>query len=140
MPVQYAIAPDSLIADDRPLKPAMLRGWRKRCPQCGIGHIFSGYTKVKDNCENCGLELFHQRADDAPPYFTCLIVGHITIPLLLIVEQQFEPPQWLQLSIFLPFAVGMTLWMLPKIKGALVGLQWAKRMHGFGGVVEEEAI
>jgi hypothetical protein len=30
-----------------------------------------------------------------------------------------------------------TLWLLPRVKGALVGLQWALRMHGFGGVPDE---
>jgi hypothetical protein len=26
----------------------------------------------------------------------------------------------------------LSLWLLPRVKGALIGLQWAFRMHGFG--------
>ena len=29
--------------------------------------------------------------------------------------------------------VALSLWLLPRLKGVFVGLQWAKRMHGFGG-------
>jgi uncharacterized protein (DUF983 family) len=29
------------------------------------------------------------------------------------------------------------LWLLPRVKGALVGYQWAMRMHGFGGPEKE---
>ena len=29
--------------------------------------------------------------------------------------------------------VALSLWLLPRLKGLFVGLQWAKRMHGFGG-------
>jgi uncharacterized protein (DUF983 family) len=27
--------------------------------------------------------------------------------------------------------VALSLWLLPRLKGVFVGLQWAKRMHGF---------
>jgi hypothetical protein len=30
-----------------------------------------------------------------------------------------------------PLTIGLTLLLLPRIKGALVGLQWALKMHGF---------
>ena len=32
-----------------------------------------------------------------------------------------------------PALLIMSLWLLPRVKGALVGLQWALRMHGFDG-------
>jgi uncharacterized protein (DUF983 family) len=27
----------------------------------------------------------------------------------------------------------LSLYLMPRLKGGIVGLQWAKRMHGFGG-------
>ena len=36
------------------------------------------------------------------------------------------------LLIMLPLGIVLPLAMLQPIKGAVVGLQWAKRMHGFG--------
>ena len=54
-----------------------------RCPHCGKGHLFRAYLKVADNCDVCGEELFHHRADDLPPYISILIVGHLIVGLML---------------------------------------------------------
>ncbi len=110
----------------------MLRGFACRCPACGQGRLFYKYLKVNDYCPVCREALFHQRADDAPPYFTMLIVGHVVIGGLLALEQAYAPPTWVQFSIWLPTATIMSLCLLPRIKGSLIGLQWANRMHGFG--------
>ncbi len=119
--------------DSRSLKKAFLKGWARKCPNCGEGRVFDGYIKVNHSCANCGQELFHQRADDAPPYFTMLIVLHFVISGLLTVEQMYQPASWIQLSIWMPTALVASLWLLPRIKGALIAVQWAKQMHGFGG-------
>jgi uncharacterized protein (DUF983 family) len=76
--------------------------------------------------------LHHHRADDAPPYFTIFIVAHIVVALLMTVELSYSPPIWLHLLIWLPMTVILSLLLLPAVKGAIVGLQWALRMHGFG--------
>jgi len=112
---------------------AMRRGGACKCPACGQGSLFRRYLKVADTCPSCSEELHHHRADDAPPYFTMLIAGHFIIAGVMFVEEQFQPSYWLHLAIWFPLTMGMCLWMLPHIKGALVGLQWALRMHGFGG-------
>jgi uncharacterized protein (DUF983 family) len=115
----------------------MRRGVRKRCPCCGTGSIFKRFTSVNAHCAACGLALHHQRADDAPPYFTVLVVGHIVVPLSLVTEQVFAPPVWAQLALWLPLTLALSLSLLPCIKGALIGLQWANGMHGFSGRAEE---
>ncbi|HEX6960119.1 MAG TPA: DUF983 domain-containing protein [Ferrovibrio sp.] len=117
---------------ERPAGAAMLRGWRRRCPQCGEGGIFAGYLAVNPQCPSCGLALSGHRADDAPPYFTILIVGHIIVPLMLLLEQHLHPAEWVHMALWLPLTLLLSLWLLPHIKGSLIGLQWAKRMHGFG--------
>ena len=129
MPLQFG----SLLDEERPVGEAMRRGWRQRCPQCGRGHIYSRYLKVNDRCPECGLQLSLHRADDAPPYFTILIVGHIIVPLMLVLEQEAHPAEWVHMVLWLPLTLILSLTLLPRIKGALIGLQWAKRMHGFGG-------
>ncbi len=111
---------------------AMIRGMKLKCPQCGIGGMFSSYLKVANNCPSCGEALHHHRADDAPPYFTMFIVCHIVVAGVLIAEKAFEPSFWTHIAIWFPITIGMSLILLPLIKGALIGLQWAVRMHGFG--------
>ena len=112
--------------------PAMVRGWQQRCPACGTGLLYGKYLKVVDHCALCGQELHHHRADDAPPYFTMLIVGHVIVGLVLAVETRLHPDLWVHALLWGPATLLLSLWLLPRIKGALIGQQWAMRMHGFG--------
>ncbi|MEM7301208.1 MAG: DUF983 domain-containing protein [Pseudomonadota bacterium] len=121
------------VRNDRNVKQAMARGSRSRCPNCGEPGLFSSYLKVKDQCGNCGEELHHQRADDFPPYLTIFIVGHIVVALVLIVERSVDISFWAHMAMWIPLTIVLSLLLLPPLKGATVGLQWALRMHGFGG-------
>lgn len=120
------------IVSDRELKPAMLRGWRRRCPQCGSGPLLKGYLKVRDACPVCDEDMHHHRADDGPAYLTILIVGHIMAPTLLIVFVEFRPDPMVLATGFSIGCVALSLYLLPRLKGTMVAFQWAKRMHGFG--------
>lgn len=117
---------------ERETKPAMLRGWRRKCPNCGTGPLLKGYLTVRDTCEVCSEELCHHRADDGPAYVTILICGHLLAPLMLIIFETFRPNALVLTVGFMIAFVALALYMLPRIKGVFVGLQWAKRMHGFG--------
>lgn len=117
----------------RDLWGSMVRGFRQRCPSCGKGKVFHAFLKVNDHCPSCGEELHHHRADDAPPYFTIFIVGHIIIPLAAMVERNYAPDMVWQAVAWSLATILMSLWFLPRIKGSLIGLQWANYMHGFGG-------
>jgi uncharacterized protein (DUF983 family) len=77
---------------------------------------------VKAECSNCAAPLGLARADDAPPYFTILVTGHIIVPLLFMVDRMGEPPVWLMSAIFLPLTLLTALGLLRPIKGGTVGL------------------
>lgn len=117
---------------ERSVKPALLRGWRRICPNCGAGPMFKGYLTVRDTCPVCSEELHHHRADDGPAYVTILVCGHLLGPLILMAFEMFRPDPIVLSLVFILFFVALALFLLPRIKGAFVGLQWAKRMHGFG--------
>jgi uncharacterized protein (DUF983 family) len=110
---------------------AMKRGFRGRCPRCGEGKLFRAFLKTADNCSECGLDFTLHRADDLPAYLVIVIVGHIVVPLALSIETNFAPPVLLQLAIYLPVTLLSSLLLLQPVKGAVVGFQWALRMHGF---------
>ena len=129
---------DGGLPDARPIFASMLRGAAHKCPACGVGAMFRRYLKVADACPHCGEELHHHRADDAPAYFTIVIVGHIVVGLVLAVEMAYRPALWVHAALWLPLTVILTLVLLPSVKGALVGLQWALRMHGFDPNSTEE--
>jgi len=105
-----------------PLSAALGRGLLGRCPACGQGPLFHGFLRVVTECRHCGAPLGLARADDAPPYFTILIVGHIVIPAMLIMQRMEDPPDWVLAAIFLPLTLVLAVGLLRPVKGATVGL------------------
>ncbi|MBC7575738.1 DUF983 domain-containing protein [Tardiphaga sp.] len=111
---------------------AMKRGFVGRCPNCGEGKLFRAFLKVDDHCSVCSQDFSAHRADDLPAYLVIVIVGHLLVPMILWIETDYAPAIWLQLAVYLPFTLFASLALLQPVKGAVVGLQWAFRMHGFG--------
>lgn len=107
---------------------ALGRGLMGRCPACGLGKLFNGFLQVMPECDHCHAPLGLARADDAPPYFTILIVGHIVIPALVIMQKLDDPPTWLLTAIFLPLTVILSVGLIRPIKGATVGLMLSFNM------------
>ena len=104
-----------------PMLTALCRGALGRCPSCGGSRIFNGYLKVRAACDACAAPVGLARAEDAPPYFTILIVGHILVPLLFFVDRNWELSSAALSGIFVPTALIMSLGLLRPIKGATVG-------------------
>jgi uncharacterized protein (DUF983 family) len=116
---------------------AARRGLMNRCPNCGEGRVFAGYLRVAQECAVCHAPLGRLRADDAPPYFTIFLVGHLLVPGVLWVEKAYMPPMWLHMVVWLPlFAVLCTLLLRP-IKGAVVGWMYTLGMAKDGEPHEE---
>ena len=126
------VLPPSDDTEERQAKPALIAGWRGRCPKCRTGRLFRSYLTVQSECHICGEELHHQRADDGPAYITILVCGHLLAPIMHIIFVAYRPNSLTMVVGFSLAFLAMALWMLPRVKGALIGLQWANRMHGFG--------
>jgi uncharacterized protein (DUF983 family) len=122
---------ESAATEKRDVWTAMKRGFRGRCPRCGQGKLFRAFLKVDNNCSVCGLDFTPHRADDLPAYLVIVIVGHLVVPTALMIETNYSPPVALQLAIYLPVTLILSLILLQPVKGAVVGIQWALRMHGF---------
>jgi uncharacterized protein (DUF983 family) len=122
---------ESGLTEKRDLWAAMKRGFRGRCPRCGEGRLFRAFLKTADSCSHCGQDFTPHRADDLPAYLVIVIVGHLVAPLALFIETNYSPPVALQLAIYLPLTFVASLVLLQPVKGAVVALQWALRMHGF---------
>lgn len=118
--------------DVRPTKPAMWRGLRRRCPNCGEGLMFQGYLKVADSCAVCHEDLHHHRADDGPAYLTILIVAHIVGFVMHFAFVHLRPDPLVLATVLTIGCVALSLYLLPRLKGMIVAIQWARRMHGFG--------
>ena len=70
------------------------RGFALRCPNCAQGALLRNYLKVVSPCAVCGHDNGQYPADDAPPYFTILIVGHIVVTPMVLTPIIWTWPTW----------------------------------------------
>jgi uncharacterized protein (DUF983 family) len=111
----------------------LVRGFSERCPNCGKGQLFWRYLKVLSPCPVCGNDNAQYPSDDAPPYFTILLIGHLVIaPMLFFPFIWTWPVGWV-LAVTMPTIAILTLVLLPRVKGAVIGAQWA--IHRTEGAV-----
>ena len=104
----------------KPLK----RGFLKLCPICGKTPLYSSYIKVIPSCKKCKTNFKDYKTEDGPAYFTIFIVGHLIIPCILFLEGLDNPPKmWLQLILWPLITIILSIWLLPKIKGAFLAFQ-----------------
>ena len=117
----------------RSLLNSMRRGFVSRCPKCGQGRLFETGLAVKDKCTTCGETLHHHRADDLPAYLNIFIVGHVVVALTIIIMDMEVMGMWTLVISACLLALAMAFLLMRPLKGMIVGVQWALRMHGFGG-------
>jgi uncharacterized protein (DUF983 family) len=108
-------------------KTTLLRGLKKRCPQCGQGKVLRGYLTQRTACAECGEDLSTIRADDGPPWLTILFVGHIMAPFIHYFITHDTFPQQLELPIMIAIAILASLWVLPHAKGFFIAAIWLTR-------------
>lgn len=125
------MADDMTQPDDRPLQPALLRGLRCRCPACGEAGLFARFLRPVAACPQCGQSFAGHQADDFPAYIVILLLGHILVPLMIEVNAAFAVPLGVQAGLWPGIALILAVAMIQPVKGAVIALQWAKRMHGF---------
>lgn len=116
---------------ERPAWPAIRKGLRGRCPNCGEGRLFASYLKLRPDCASCGEDLSHARADDGPAYLSILVTAKIVGTAMLFTFERVQLEPLVMAVLFSTLSIVMALWLLPRFKGLIVGVQWAKRMHGF---------
>lgn len=116
---------------DRDLRMALKRGFKGRCPACGNARLFTGFLKPVHDCPSCSVPWHHQRADDFPAYLVILILGHVLVPIVIEVNLLLDPPIIFQMIFWPTLMAVLALLLIQPMKGAVIGFQWAKRMHGF---------
>jgi uncharacterized protein (DUF983 family) len=103
----------------------VLRGLRQRCPHCGKSKLFAGYVTLKPSCAACGEDFSYIHADDAPPWLTIIVTGHIMISLVMMLELNFDLSVLHEVLILVTTACVLTAVLLPICKGVVVTVLWA---------------
>ena len=93
--------------------------------------MMKSYLSVGQIRPECGQELFHRRAGERPAYLMILIVGHLIAHAFLYVYTTWWPEPLTILFTIGVGCLGLSLYLLPRFKGATVAFQWAKKLHGF---------
>ena len=106
------------------------RGFRRLCPRCGKGHMFAGYLSVREACEVCQMPFEPLRSDDAPPYFTLFIVGHVVIGLYMALWPFIPVPDWVQALIWCSLTLVLSLTLLPFVKGGVMAVIFRTKAKG----------
>ena len=119
---------------DVPLKLAMQRGALGRCPSCGQTKLFKSYLKQIETCPNCHAEFGKIRADDAAPWLTIIVVGHLFLPLIFFVNLETIMPFWLGVAAWCGMFSGLSMAVLPRAKGMFIALLWVTRAPGVNNV------
>ncbi|MEY4964763.1 MAG: hypothetical protein RL274_346 [Pseudomonadota bacterium] len=112
------------------LKTAGLRALQGRCPCCGEGKLFRAYLKQVENCSACGESFGQIRADDAAPWLTIIIVGHVFLPFAFMVNVDFLPT-WAAMGMWSALFAVISLAVLPRAKALFIVILWRTRAPGY---------
>ena len=124
-------AVDTDLLVDRQFSFSVLwRGIQKRCPQCGVGAVLTGYLKPASSCPHCGEDFSHVSADDGPAWLTLLIVGHAIVPLMLVFGRDNAIPAWFSITSLTLITLIGVYFILPRAKGAFIALIWVTGATG----------
>jgi len=115
---------------DVTLALAMRRGFLGRCPNCGRAPLFQSYLKQVQSCPACGADFGSIRADDAAPWLTLIVVGHLFLPLIFFVDLGALMPFWIGVTSWAAFFCGVALVFLPRAQGLFIGVLWVTHAPG----------
>ncbi len=107
-----------------PFATLIYRGLRRLCPSCGRGAVMHGYVKQLPACPACGEDFTHISADDAPPWLTIVVVGHIMLSVVLWIETNYRFPVEYEVPVLVALGAALTFWLLPVCKGVVIAIMW----------------
>ena len=105
---------------------ALRRGLSKRCPHCGKGQMFAGWSQL-ERCSVCGLVYVHNPGDiwaytilgDRVPLFVMVV-------LLYFGVMRSHPVLGLTLMVGL---LAVAIWTTPSRWGAAIALHYLSRVY-----------
>lgn len=114
------------VKTDKRAWPAIWRGIKCRCPNCGQGWLFHHYLEQVEHCKECGEPLAHYKAGLFLPFIVITLIIHIVAIVMLDIELRGYGNPQVYLYVLVPLTLVLTFAILPSAKGAIVGLMWAK--------------
>lgn len=123
-----------MLHDDTPTTGDDGREWPKidplktgpfgRCPRCGVGDLFTGFLKIRDRCDHCGLDFSYADPADGPAFFVLLFTCIPAVVWSLMLEIWASPPLWVHVVTGLPLIFVCCVLPLRPLKGWLMASQF----------------
>lgn len=113
-----------------PILRCMARGLMLRCPKCGEGRVLRRFLEPNPACACCGENYSHIRTDDFAPWLGIFVIGHLLVPLAILVETWFHPSVPMHAAIWAVVGMEMVFFFLPRAKGMALGLMWSLNLRG----------
>lgn len=81
------------------LKTILWRGWRRRCPHCGLGPIYQGWLALHDRCPQCNFKYLADQGD-LWAYLVVIDRAVFLFPLVVLIYFRLNNPAswWFYLS------------------------------------------
>jgi uncharacterized protein (DUF983 family) len=108
------------------LLTALRRGLRKRCPHCGEGRLFSGWSQF-ERCATCGL-VFTRNPGDTWAFTIFgdrLPIAVIIVVIYFGVMVSHPVPGMMLMAV----AVAVLIWTAPNRWGAGIALHYLSRVY-----------
>jgi uncharacterized protein (DUF983 family) len=109
------------------IRTALSRGIRKRCPHCGEGRLFSGWSRHLGRCSVCGL-VFERNPGDTWAFTVIgdrLPIGAIMVLIYFGVVRS-HPRLGLAMLVVL---TGLVVWTAPNRWGVGIALHYVSRVY-----------
>jgi uncharacterized protein (DUF983 family) len=109
-----------------PVLIALRRGFNKRCPHCGEGPLFSGWSHQLERCAACGL-IYEPHPGDT---WAFTIIGDRVPVGVIIVLIYFGSGRWPPLlgTATIVLLVGLLVWTTPNRWGVGIALHYLSRV------------
>ncbi|MFT3966990.1 MAG: DUF983 domain-containing protein [Sphingobium sp.] len=111
-------------APQKPAPPLLAATFASRCPRCGEGPLFAGWTRFAERCGACGLDYTRFNVGDGPAAFLILIVGGLVVAGALILQLSADPPFWVHVLLWVPLTTAAVIYCLRLSKAALLILEY----------------
>ena len=113
-------------ADEHLFRTALGRGLHKRCPHCGVGSLFSGWTHLR-SCSACGL-VFERNPGDTWAF--TILGDRLPVAAIIVLVYFGLVRSHLVLGLAAIAVLGaMIIWTAPNRWGAGIALHYLSRVY-----------
>jgi uncharacterized protein (DUF983 family) len=108
------------------IKQALGRGLRRRCPHCGVGPLFSGWTHLA-SCSTCGL-VYERNSGDTWAF--TIIGDRLPIAAIIVAVYFGLVRSHFMLGLIVIAVLGVIIvWTAPNRWGAGIALHYLSRAY-----------